>query len=60
MSWQVQLQGMHLLLHLGPCERRPCLTPTILPQIIISTGISYGVNLSAKFGISVVGNIPSG
>uniref|UniRef100_A0A8C9MM06 Solute carrier family 26 member 6 n=1 Tax=Serinus canaria TaxID=9135 RepID=A0A8C9MM06_SERCA len=32
----------------------------ILPQIIVSTGISYGVNLKDKFGISVVGNIPSG
>uniref|UniRef100_A0A8D2NI05 STAS domain-containing protein n=1 Tax=Zonotrichia albicollis TaxID=44394 RepID=A0A8D2NI05_ZONAL len=32
----------------------------ILPQIIVSTGISYGVNLKEKFGISVVGNIPSG
>ncbi|XP_076202476.1 solute carrier family 26 member 6 isoform X2 [Aptenodytes patagonicus] len=34
--------------------------PLSLFVIIISTGISYGVNLNAKFGISVVGNIPSG
>ncbi|KFP64673.1 Solute carrier family 26 member 6, partial [Cariama cristata] len=34
--------------------------PIALVTIIISTGISYGVNLNAKFGISVVGNIPSG
>ncbi|OXB51191.1 hypothetical protein ASZ78_010651, partial [Callipepla squamata] len=33
---------------------------TLSPQIIISTGISYGVNLNSKFGISVVGDIPSG
>uniref|UniRef100_A0A8C0BWK7 Solute carrier family 26 member 6 n=1 Tax=Buteo japonicus TaxID=224669 RepID=A0A8C0BWK7_9AVES len=59
----VQLQGMRpllLLLHHGPCAGRPSLTPAILPQIIVSTGISYGVNLNAKFGISVVGHIPSG
>uniref|UniRef100_A0A663FJS2 Solute carrier family 26 member 6 n=1 Tax=Aquila chrysaetos chrysaetos TaxID=223781 RepID=A0A663FJS2_AQUCH len=60
----VQLQGMRplllLLLHHSPCGGRPSLTPAILPQIIVSTGISYGVNLNAKFGISVVGHIPSG
>uniref|UniRef100_A0A8C3VCU8 Solute carrier family 26 member 6 n=1 Tax=Catharus ustulatus TaxID=91951 RepID=A0A8C3VCU8_CATUS len=49
-----------LFLHYSPCAGRPCLTPAILPQIIVSTGISYGVNLKDKFGISVVGNIPSG
>ncbi|KAK2529499.1 hypothetical protein Q9233_007010, partial [Columba guinea] len=38
----------------------PMPIPIELITIIISTGISYGVNLSAKFGISVVGNIPSG
>lgn len=62
--WQVQLQGiccaLLLFLHHSPCVGRPCLTPVILPQIIVSTGISYGVNLNDKFGISVVGNIPSG
>lgn len=50
----------HVFLHHSPCAGRPCLTPVILPQIIVSTGISYGVNLKEKFGISVVGNIPSG
>lgn len=35
-------------------------SPQPPPQIIISTGISYGVNLKSKFGISVVGDIPSG
>ncbi|KAM6248174.1 solute carrier family 26 member 6 isoform 1-T2 [Spheniscus humboldti] len=38
----------------------PMPIPIELVTIIISTGISYGVNLNAKFGISVVGNIPSG
>ncbi|XP_009955348.1 PREDICTED: solute carrier family 26 member 6, partial [Leptosomus discolor] len=38
----------------------PMPIPIELITIIISTGISYGVNLNAKFGISVVGNIPSG
>ncbi|NXL27009.1 S26A6 protein, partial [Glaucidium brasilianum] len=38
----------------------PMPIPIELITIIISTGISYGVNLKAKFGISVVGNIPSG
>ncbi|NWX09926.1 S26A6 protein, partial [Caloenas nicobarica] len=38
----------------------PMPIPIELITIIISTGISYGVNLSDKFGISVVGNIPSG
>ncbi|OPJ72065.1 solute carrier family 26 member 6 [Patagioenas fasciata monilis] len=38
----------------------PMPIPIELITIIISTGISYGVNLTAKFGISVVGNIPSG
>uniref|UniRef100_A0A8C8BT52 Solute carrier family 26 member 6 n=1 Tax=Otus sunia TaxID=257818 RepID=A0A8C8BT52_9STRI len=40
--------------HRGPQK------PAREASIIISTGISYGVNLKAKFGISVVGNIPSG
>ncbi|NWJ10141.1 S26A6 protein, partial [Crypturellus undulatus] len=38
----------------------PMPIPIELITIIISTGISYGVNLSSKFGISVVGDIPSG
>uniref|UniRef100_A0A8C9EIK2 Solute carrier family 26 member 6 n=1 Tax=Pavo cristatus TaxID=9049 RepID=A0A8C9EIK2_PAVCR len=38
----------------------PMPIPIELITIIISTGISYGVNLNSKFGISVVGNIPSG
>ncbi|NXH40122.1 S26A6 protein, partial [Dicaeum eximium] len=38
----------------------PMPIPIELITIIISTGISYGVNLNDKFGISVVGNIPSG
>ncbi|NXC74621.1 S26A6 protein, partial [Anhinga anhinga] len=38
----------------------PMPIPIELITIIISTGISYGVNLNAKFGISVVGKIPSG
>lgn len=29
-------------------------------QIVVSTGISYGASLKTKFGIAVVGNIPSG
>uniref|UniRef100_A0A8C5X436 Solute carrier family 26 member 6 n=1 Tax=Malurus cyaneus samueli TaxID=2593467 RepID=A0A8C5X436_9PASS len=49
-----------LFLHHSPCVGRLCLSPAILPQIIVSTGISYGANLNDKFGISVVGNIPSG
>lgn len=56
---QVQLQGIHPLLL--PLVLLRALPHSIhLPQIIISTGISYGVNLNAKFGVSVVGNIPSG
>ncbi|XP_061864652.1 solute carrier family 26 member 6 [Colius striatus] len=38
----------------------PMPIPIELITIIISTGISYGANLSDKFGISVVGDIPSG
>ncbi|NXU71924.1 S26A6 protein, partial [Oreotrochilus melanogaster] len=38
----------------------PMPIPIELITIIVSTGISYGVNLHAKFDISVVGNIPSG
>ncbi|NXJ66183.1 S26A6 protein, partial [Rostratula benghalensis] len=38
----------------------PMPVPIELITIIISTGISYGVNLNAKFGVSVVGDIPSG
>ncbi|NXH96086.1 S26A6 protein, partial [Pachycephala philippinensis] len=38
----------------------PMPIPIELITIIVSTGISYGVNLNEKFGISVVGNIPSG
>ncbi|XP_068762877.1 solute carrier family 26 member 6 isoform X1 [Struthio camelus] len=38
----------------------PMPIPIELITIIISTGISYGVNLSSKFGVSVVGDIPSG
>ncbi|NXG41873.1 S26A6 protein, partial [Psilopogon haemacephalus] len=38
----------------------PMPIPIELITIIISTGISYGVNLNDKLGISVVGNIPSG
>ncbi|XP_014798664.1 PREDICTED: solute carrier family 26 member 6 [Calidris pugnax] len=38
----------------------PMPIPIELITIIVSTGISYGVNLHAKFGVSVVGNIPSG
>ncbi|NWT08603.1 S26A6 protein, partial [Vireo altiloquus] len=38
----------------------PMPIPIELITIIVSTGISYGVNLKDKFGISVVGNIPSG
>uniref|UniRef100_A0A674H2Q3 Solute carrier family 26 member 6 n=1 Tax=Taeniopygia guttata TaxID=59729 RepID=A0A674H2Q3_TAEGU len=38
----------------------PMPIPIELITIIVSTGISYGVNLKEKFGVSVVGNIPSG
>ncbi|XP_068019860.1 solute carrier family 26 member 6 [Melanerpes formicivorus] len=38
----------------------PMPIPIELITIIVSTGISYAVNLNYKFGISVVGNIPSG
>uniref|UniRef100_A0A8C5TMM8 Solute carrier family 26 member 6 n=1 Tax=Malurus cyaneus samueli TaxID=2593467 RepID=A0A8C5TMM8_9PASS len=38
----------------------PMPIPIELITIIVSTGISYGANLNDKFGISVVGNIPSG
>ncbi|NXG11953.1 S26A6 protein, partial [Sakesphorus luctuosus] len=38
----------------------PMPIPIELVTIIVSTGISYGVNLNDKFGISIVGNIPSG
>ncbi|XP_010118172.1 PREDICTED: solute carrier family 26 member 6, partial [Chlamydotis macqueenii] len=38
----------------------PMPIPIELITIIVSTGISYGVNLNDKFGISVVGHIPSG
>ncbi|NXD99526.1 S26A6 protein, partial [Chaetorhynchus papuensis] len=38
----------------------PMPIPIELITIIVSTGISYGVNLREKFGISVVGEIPSG
>uniref|UniRef100_A0A8B9SC08 Solute carrier family 26 member 6 n=1 Tax=Apteryx owenii TaxID=8824 RepID=A0A8B9SC08_APTOW len=38
----------------------PMPIPIELITIIVSTGISYGVNLNSKFGISVVGHIPSG
>ncbi|NXG19409.1 S26A6 protein, partial [Grallaria varia] len=38
----------------------PMPIPIELITIIVSTGISYGVNLNDKFGISVVGDIPSG
>ncbi|NXE64894.1 S26A6 protein, partial [Calcarius ornatus] len=38
----------------------PMPIPIELITIIVSTGISYGVNLKEKYGISVVGNIPSG
>ncbi|NXF14773.1 S26A6 protein, partial [Rhodinocichla rosea] len=38
----------------------PMPIPIELITIIVSTGISYGVNLKGKYGISVVGNIPSG
>ncbi|NXX18577.1 S26A6 protein, partial [Podargus strigoides] len=41
-------------------DKLPMPIPIELITIIISTGISYGVNLNAKYGISVVGNIPSG
>ncbi|XP_040425061.1 cadherin EGF LAG seven-pass G-type receptor 3, partial [Cygnus olor] len=41
-------------------SKLPMPIPIELITIIISTGISYGVNLKAKFGISVVGDIPSG
>ncbi|NXJ75360.1 S26A6 protein, partial [Trogon melanurus] len=41
-------------------SKLPMPIPIELITIIISTGISYGVNLKDKFGISVVGNIPSG
>ncbi|XP_062441986.1 solute carrier family 26 member 6 [Rhea pennata] len=38
----------------------PMPIPIELITIIVSTGISYGANLNAKFGVSVVGDIPSG
>ncbi|NWW61578.1 S26A6 protein, partial [Ifrita kowaldi] len=41
-------------------DKLPMPIPIELITIIVSTGISYGVNLNGKFGISVVGNIPSG
>uniref|UniRef100_A0A8C3RIP3 Solute carrier family 26 member 6 n=1 Tax=Cyanoderma ruficeps TaxID=181631 RepID=A0A8C3RIP3_9PASS len=41
-------------------NKLPMPIPIELITIIVSTGISYGVNLNDKFGISVVGNIPSG
>uniref|UniRef100_A0A8B9BVY0 Solute carrier family 26 member 6 n=1 Tax=Anser brachyrhynchus TaxID=132585 RepID=A0A8B9BVY0_9AVES len=41
-------------------SKLPMPIPIELITIIISTGISYGVDLKSKFGISVVGDIPSG
>ncbi|NWX28553.1 S26A6 protein, partial [Notiomystis cincta] len=41
-------------------SKLPMPIPIELITIIVSTGISYGVNLNDKFGISVVGKIPSG
>ncbi|NWI87452.1 S26A6 protein, partial [Pitta sordida] len=38
----------------------PMPIPIELITIIVSTGISYGVNLNDKFNIPVVGDIPSG
>ncbi|XP_048345711.1 solute carrier family 26 member 6 isoform X2 [Sphaerodactylus townsendi] len=41
-------------------KRIPLPIPVELLTIIISTGISYGAKLNANFGVSVVGDIPSG
>uniref|UniRef100_A0A452IT98 STAS domain-containing protein n=1 Tax=Gopherus agassizii TaxID=38772 RepID=A0A452IT98_9SAUR len=41
-------------------SKLPMPIPIELITIIVSTGISYGAGLKAKFGISVVGDIPSG
>uniref|UniRef100_K7G6T9 Solute carrier family 26 member 6 n=1 Tax=Pelodiscus sinensis TaxID=13735 RepID=K7G6T9_PELSI len=41
-------------------SKLPMPIPIELITIIVSTGISYGAGLKAKFGIAVVGDIPSG
>ncbi|XP_067400355.1 solute carrier family 26 member 6 isoform X2 [Emydura macquarii macquarii] len=41
-------------------SKLPMPIPIELITIIVSTGISYGAKLKAKFGIAVVGDIPSG
>ncbi|XP_054834736.1 solute carrier family 26 member 6 [Eublepharis macularius] len=41
-------------------KKLPLPIPVELLTIIISTGISYGAKLYANYGISVVGDIPSG
>ncbi|XP_043374428.1 solute carrier family 26 member 6 isoform X1 [Dermochelys coriacea] len=41
-------------------SKLPMPIPIEFIVIVISTGISYGAGLKAKFGIAVVGNIPSG
>nr|XP_039260469.1 solute carrier family 26 member 6-like [Styela clava] len=34
--------------------------PGEIVVVIVGTGISYGVNLAEKYGVSIIGNIPSG
>ncbi|XP_019392556.1 PREDICTED: cadherin EGF LAG seven-pass G-type receptor 3, partial [Crocodylus porosus] len=41
-------------------SKLPMPIPIELITIIVSTGISYGADLTNKYGISVVGDIPSG
>ncbi|CAM5125990.1 unnamed protein product [Eretmochelys imbricata] len=41
-------------------SKLPMPIPIEFIMIVVSTGISYGAGLKAKFGIAVVGNIPSG
>ncbi|XP_074813781.1 solute carrier family 26 member 6 isoform X4 [Natator depressus] len=41
-------------------SKLPMPIPIEFIMIVVSTGISYGAGLKTKFGIAVVGNIPSG
>ncbi|XP_037761279.2 solute carrier family 26 member 6 isoform X4 [Chelonia mydas] len=41
-------------------SKLPMPIPIEFIMIVVSTGISYGASLKTKFGIAVVGNIPSG
>ncbi|XP_015423755.1 PREDICTED: solute carrier family 26 member 6, partial [Myotis davidii] len=43
-----------------PQQCQPPLPPTLSPQLIGATAISYGVGLQHRFGVDVVGSIPAG